>query len=60
MKDTIFKLKLLWIFLIDAYENWKREIWKRELDENQCCDGRECCCGGASIRDSWSLAGSDT
>ena len=56
MRDFFIKMNILYISLFGAYEEWKREIWDRELDENFCCDGRECGCGGESVRDSWKMS----
>lgn len=56
MSDLFKKLKILCWCLTDTYMEWVEEIWKRDLNENHCCDGRECCCGGASIDELWSYA----
>ena len=50
MRDILFKLKQLYYFLLSAFELWKSDIWDRDLDEPYCCDGRECCCEGLSLR----------
>jgi hypothetical protein len=51
MKDNIMKLRILWVLLIEAYEQWRSDIWAHDLDAHYCCDGRECCCQGATWRD---------
>lgn len=48
--DLLFKLRLLRIFISDATDTWRELVWNRELDSNYCCDGRECCCGGETVR----------
>jgi hypothetical protein len=32
---------------------WKKDVWAKDLDSHWCCDGRECCCGGITIRQVW-------
>ena len=54
MKDLIFKLKILFLMLASAQEEWRKHVWERDLDSRDCCSGRECCCGGATVRDIWS------
>jgi len=56
MRDFILKVRILYISLIGAYEEWKSAIWERDLDENFCCDGRECGCGGDSVREAWDMS----
>lgn len=51
MSDWLFKLRLLYHFLIEAGEMWWGEVGKRDLDERFCCDGRMCGCYGESIRE---------
>jgi len=54
MKDIVFKLRLLVSFISSAIEEWKREIWKRELDAPYCCPGTmrdECGCMGTTVRE---------
>lgn len=53
MADLIFKLRLLRWFLSNAFADWQGEIWRRDLDAQGCCDGRECCCGGETVRQQW-------
>lgn len=35
------------------YRDWKEELWDRDLDENDCCDGRECGCSGRTVRQNY-------
>lgn len=49
-EDKLFKLKLLYIFIIDSLKAWKEFIWDVELDELYCCNGRECGCQGITNR----------
>lgn len=51
MRDAIFKLRLLAKLLRGEFEVWRDEIWRRNLDAPYCCDGRECGCGAATLRD---------
>lgn len=51
MKDIFEKLRILWLLLADTCESWHKEVWKTDLDAQFCCDGRECGCGGATVRD---------
>jgi len=51
MKDVLFKLRILYIDLYGAYEQWHIRIWTKDLDEQTCCDGRECGCMGSTIRE---------
>lgn len=51
MSDLIDKLKILLVLLHDHYEYWRGNIWRADLDEHYCCDGRDCGCGGATIRE---------
>lgn len=49
MRQIFRKLRILATLLASAYDNWRTEIWKRDLDETFCCNGRECGCYGASV-----------
>lgn len=53
MKDIFFKFKILYWLILDTCGTWKAEVWKRDLDERFCCDGRDCACGGMTVKDSW-------
>ena len=39
--------------LESAYKGWVSEILHKDLNDNYCCDGRDCSCGGASIKEMW-------
>lgn len=54
MADLSFKLRVLRCLLIAAYQEWRGTVWLRDADAPYCCDGRECCCGGETIREMWS------
>lgn len=49
MRDTIIKLRILFHFIVSAFNDWRASVWGRELDELYCCDGRECACGGLTV-----------
>jgi hypothetical protein len=51
MNDLKFKLKVLFVSLIDNFKAWKEQVWNVELDEYYCCNGRECGCMGTSQRE---------
>lgn len=53
MSDFIFKIRLLPHFIAMGIDEWKREIWRRDLDSAYCCDGRECGCYAMTTRDVW-------
>lgn len=53
LKDLITKFKILYFFMASSFDSWKHEIWNRNLDGRFCCDGRECGCGGATIRETY-------
>lgn len=57
MRDTILKLRVLHCWLRSAYEQWRDEVWRHDLDSRACCDGHMCGCGGSSRRDlyTWNL-----
>lgn len=50
MGQRIDKLRILWVFLADAYCQWKDMVATKDLDARYCCDGRECGCYGATVR----------
>lgn len=54
MVDIIFKLRVLRVLVSNAAIEWRDSIWKKDLDAQYCCDGRECCCGGETLREMWS------
>ena len=51
MKDKAFKLKLLALMLLRAFECWRQETWGADLDEPYCCGGRDCGCGALTRRE---------
>lgn len=51
MRDLLCKLGVLLAMLRGIYDTWETEVWVRDLDENYCCSGRECGCGGISVRE---------
>lgn len=51
MRDAMTKLRILWDLLNDTCEQWHSEVWSKDLDRRYCCDGRECGCCGATVRD---------
>jgi len=51
MADFIFKMRMLRMFIRQSIDDWREQVWKRDLDSVYCCDGRECCCGGSSVRE---------
>ena len=53
MSDAFLKIRLLWFYLRQAYEDWKSQVWRADLDQNFCCDGRECGCRGVSVRQAY-------
>lgn len=54
MRDAIFKLRILRIFLWDAFDGWRGAV--RDLDARMCCDGYECGCMGSTNREFWEHA----
>ena len=54
MGDTLFKLRILRAFLEEAFTSWRDQLWDKDLDGLYCCGGHECCCGGDSIKDTYS------
>ena len=53
MKDKILKLKILGIFFGDALQDWKENVWGKDLDEPYCCDCDGCECDNDTIRDAY-------
>lgn len=45
------KLRILAWMLRGMFDQWRQEIWRHDLDAPYCCDGRECGCRGATLRD---------
>lgn len=57
MRDAITKLRILRMLLVEAFEQWRTDIWRNDLDARYCCDGRECCCQAATWRDIYPTRG---
>ncbi len=51
MSDLFIKLQTLRDFLSCSFEQWKSEVWEKDLDQPYCCDGRECGCGAETVRE---------
>lgn len=49
MRDLYLKLRILFGFFRAAFREWRTDVWPRELNEQYCCDGRECGCFGATV-----------
>jgi hypothetical protein len=49
MSQIFRKTRILFYFLVNAVRDWRREVLPRDLDEQYCCDGRECGCGGDTV-----------
>lgn len=52
IKDFIFKLKILFCDLHNAFSLWNREVLKKDLDDKWCCGeiNRDCSCLGETYR----------
>lgn len=59
VKDFLFKLWILILIMRDgitgAFNYWKAEIYRKDLDNHACCSGHLCACCGVTIREEWSL-----
>jgi len=53
--QTLRKLKVLYWFAVNAFCEWKAEIWDKDLDERFCCDGQMCGCGGSTVGETFGL-----
>lgn len=50
MDRQIFrKLRILGGLLYYMFDTWRVEVYRHDLDERGCCDGRECGCGAATL-----------
>ena len=54
MKDWWYKLRILEWLLTDAYRQWRDNVRDYDLDSVECCGGRDCLCGGMTVREAWS------
>lgn len=54
-RELRFKLKVLFVILLDSIKGWKEFVWDVELDEQVCCSGRStvypCGCMGTTHRE---------
>lgn len=50
MHDVIVKLRILCDMLSSCIEDWRTNVWAKDLDKRYCCDGRECGCYGLTLR----------
>jgi hypothetical protein len=55
MKQIIPKLKILLIILMSAFDEWKTQVYPRDIDGHYCCNGDYCGCGGMTIRELYSI-----
>ncbi|ORE90695.1 hypothetical protein ATO13_22286 [Stappia sp. 22II-S9-Z10] len=58
MRDMITKLAILRGFLASAFDEWRDQVWRRDLDEYYCCSGGLtswdiCGCGGVTVRETF-------
>lgn len=51
MPQVIDKIRILFGWWHDQFDFWRKEILHRDLDSYWCCNGRECGCGGGTIRE---------
>lgn len=47
--QTIRKFRILRGMVVMTMQEWRDQIWNRDLDEIYCCDGRECGCGAVTV-----------
>lgn len=59
-KDNYLKIKELGRRIISCissiypvFQEWKTDVWERDLDDDDCCDGRECGCEGRTVRQNY-------
>lgn len=53
MKQFVDKIRILRMMLWAEFVSWKVQIWDHDMDDYFCCSGRDCACGGESIRDAY-------
>jgi hypothetical protein len=55
--NFFFKLRVLFLCIRDGQQSgfifWKENIYPKDPDQRYCCNGHECGCEGATIRDLW-------
>jgi hypothetical protein len=47
--DCFKKIEILYWWLLSSFSDWKKEVWKRDLNELYCCNGNECGCAGQTV-----------
>jgi len=53
--DAFLKIKWLFtVFILPAFDDWKSNLWRKDLDSRYCCDGHECGCYGTTYREMYS------
>lgn len=61
MKDKVKKIKILFnhflfphiLALGYMFDEWKELVWDCDLNEELCCSGQMCSCGGHTIRETY-------
>lgn len=53
VKNIHFKLKILYYDIYEVLIHWRDIVWKSDLDQLVCCNGRDCFCGGETLRDTY-------
>jgi hypothetical protein len=51
MRDNLLKFRILWIGLRVAFDEWRNEVWNKDLDGYYCCNGNECGCYAMTRRE---------
>lgn len=51
IKQVFKKLKILCLFIIQDFKEWKSSVWEKDLNELSCCNGKDCYCSGGTIED---------
>lgn len=54
MSNALFKIRVLLMMFRHVYEEWRKDVWQRDLDSSYCCSGYECGCQATSVRDLYS------
>jgi hypothetical protein len=53
VKSFFIKIIILKNLLSVTYGEWKNQVWNNDIGSHFCCDGRECGCGGMTIREAY-------
>lgn len=57
MKDKYLKIKELFSRILycvsGVCKEWKTDLWDRDMDEEDCCSGRDCGCDGRTVRQNY-------